>query len=211
MVMDLRKCVGCQTCTVACEVENFLPRKISWGRVEDYEEGEYPNVRRTFLPMPCMHCEEPACEKVCPTKATQRREDGIVTIDYDKCLGCRYCMVACPYEARSYLEVDEEKIRWPGSPLWKGEFRSEPQLLKKGVVSKCTFCIHRIDKAKETGKIPGKDPDVTPMCVNSCVGDARYFGDLDDPDSEVSKLACRKRAFRLHEEAGTTPSVYYLL
>jgi len=210
MVIDLKKCCGCQTCTVACEVENFLPRGRSWGRVEDYEEGEYPNVRRVFLPMPCMHCEEPACEKVCPTKATKRREDGIVIIDFDKCLGCKYCMVACPYESRSYLKVEEKKGRWPGSPLWKGEFRSKYQLLKKGTVSKCTFCAHRIDKAKELGKIPGRDPEVTPICVNTCVGDARCFGDLDDPDSEVSKLASSGRAFRLHEDAGTKPSVYYL-
>jgi phenylacetyl-CoA:acceptor oxidoreductase subunit 1 len=157
-----------------------------------------------------MHCEEPACEKVCPTKATQRREDGVVTVDYSKCLGCRYCMTACPYESRSYLEVREEEVRWPGSPLARGEFRSDHQLLEKGTVSKCTFCIHRIDKARE-GKIPGRDPEVTPMCVNSCVGEARYFGDLDDPNSEVSRLASSKRAFRLNEEAGTKPSVYYLL
>jgi phenylacetyl-CoA:acceptor oxidoreductase subunit 1 len=120
-------------------------------------------------------------------------------------------MLACPYQSRSYLEIEEEKIRWPGSPLWKGEFRTEPQLLKKGTVSKCTFCRHRIDKAKETGKIPGKDHEATPMCVNSCVGEARYFGDLDDPDSEVSKLVRSRRAFRLHEGAGTKPSVYYLM
>ncbi len=206
MVIDLNKCLGCLTCTVACEVENYL-QGISWGRVIDFEDGEYPNVRRTLLPMPCMHCEEPACVNVCPTEATIRREDGIVIIDYDKCIGCRLCMIACPYDSRVYVE----KVELPISlSLLKTEVRSKSQILKERIVSKCTFCVHKIDKAKETGKTPGKDPEVTPTCVNTCVGNARHFGDLDDPEGEVSKLVRSMRAFVLYEEAKTRPSVYYL-
>ncbi|MEW6069360.1 MAG: 4Fe-4S dicluster domain-containing protein [Candidatus Thermoplasmatota archaeon] len=207
MVIDLKKCIGCMTCTVACEVENFLPRGVSWGKVMDFEDGAYPNVERTFLQMPCMHCEEAACVKGCPTEAILKREDGVVVIDYEKCIGCRICVIACPYDSPSYME----EIRLP-SPLLrvKKEIRSKYQLLKEKTTSKCTFCAHRIDRAGELGKIPGKDPEVTPLCVNSCVGNARYFGDLDDPESEVSKLAKSARAFVLYEEANTRPSVYYL-
>lgn len=207
MVIDLTKCIGCMTCTVACEVENLLPYGISWGRVVDFENGEYPNVERVFLPMPCMQCGEPACTKVCPTGATSRRDDGIILIDYDRCVGCRLCMIACPYDSCVYTE----KIDLPTPlPLLKREVRSNYQILKAKAVSKCTFCVHRIDRAKETGKMPGKDPEVTPICVNTCVGHARYFGDLDDPESEVSKLMNSDRAFVLYEEAGSKPSVYYL-
>jgi phenylacetyl-CoA:acceptor oxidoreductase subunit 1 len=207
MVIDLKKCVGCMTCKVACEVENFLPHGISWGKVMDFEDGGYPNVERTFLPMPCMQCEEAACVEVCPTEATFKREDGIVVIDYEKCTGCRLCITACPYDSRSYM--DEINLPVPLHRA-KKELRSKYQLLKEETASKCTFCAHRIDKAKETGKIPGKDPEVTPLCVNTCVGNARYFGDLDDPESEVSKLAKSERAFVLYEDAKTRPSVYYL-
>jgi len=207
MVIDLTKCVGCMTCVVACQVENFLPPGMSWARVADFEVGEYPNVERVFLPMPCMQCEEPACMKVCPTEAIFRREDGIVITDYDKCTGCRLCMVACPYDSRVYVE--EENPPEPVRRLGK-EVRSKYQILKRDTVAKCTFCAHRIDRAKETGKVPGKDPEVTPLCVVTCIGNARYFGDLDDPESEVSKLVKSERAFVLYEEAKTRPSVYYL-
>ncbi|MBO3754412.1 MAG: 4Fe-4S dicluster domain-containing protein [Candidatus Brockarchaeota archaeon] len=206
MVIDLKKCIGCMTCTVACEVENLLPRGVVWGRVTDFECGNYPNVERVYLPMPCMHCEEPACMKACPTEAITRREDGIVLTDYEKCNGCRLCMIACPYDSRMYID----KINLP-EPLQRlrREVRSAHQILREKTVSKCTFCVHRIDKAKE-GKIPGKDPEATPLCVNTCVGNARYFGDLDDPESNVSKLAKSSRAFVIYEEAKTRPSVYYL-
>jgi phenylacetyl-CoA:acceptor oxidoreductase subunit 1 len=207
MVIDLGKCVGCMTCTVACECENFLPYGISWAKVADFEDGKYPHVKRTFLPTLCMHCEEAPCLKVCPTEATSRREDGIIITDYEKCIGCRLCIVACPYDSRSHVE----KLELPAPlSLMKKDVRSRYQLLKDQTASKCTFCAHRIDKAKETGKMPGKDPEVTPICVNTCVGNARYFGDLDDPESEVSKLSKSDRAFVLYEEAKTRPSVYYL-
>jgi phenylacetyl-CoA:acceptor oxidoreductase subunit 1 len=154
-----------------------------------------------------MHCEEAPCLKVCPTEATSRREDGIIITDYEKCIGCRLCVVACPYDSRSHVE----KLELPAPlSLMKKDVRSKHQLLKDQTASKCTFCAHRIDKAKETGKMPGKDPEVTPICVNTCVGNARYFGDLDDPESEVSKLSKSDRAFVLYEEAKTRPSVYYL-
>ncbi|MEM1515515.1 MAG: 4Fe-4S dicluster domain-containing protein [Candidatus Bathyarchaeia archaeon] len=206
MVIDLKKCVGCLSCVAACQIENFLPQDVVWGKVMDFENGEYPNVERVFLPMPCMQCEEPACMKACPTEAITRREDGIVITDYDKCIGCRLCIVACPYDSRIYIDKVElpEPLR-----LLKTDIRSKYQAIKDKTASKCTFCAHRIDKYKE-GKVPGKDPEATPLCVLTCVGNARYFGDLDDPENEVSKLIKNERAFRLLEEAGTRPSVYYL-
>lgn len=210
MVIDLRKCVGCQTCTVSCKIENFLPPDVKWGRVEDYEEGEYPDVTRRFLPMLCMHCEKPACKEVCPTGATYQRDDGIVVVNYDICIGCKYCMTACPYEARSYMEGWESKIKELRPRPIPKEAQSKYQQFVSGTVTKCTFCAHRIDKADGTNKEPGEDPKVTPTCVNTCTGNARYFGDLDNPNSKISQLAKSDRAFRLHEEIDTSPSVYYL-
>lgn len=208
MVIDLNKCVGCMACVAACQIENFLPLGVSWGRVVDFEDGKYPSVERVFLPMPCMHCEEAPCVKVCPTEATFRREDGVVLIDYDKCIGCRLCMIACPYDSRIYFEKVDLPLFF--SRL-KRDPRSKYQKIKEKVVAKCTFCVHRIDKRGD-GKVPGRDPEVTPICVNVCNGHARYFGDLDDPESEASKILMkeRKRVFVLYEKANTKPSVYYL-
>lgn len=211
MVIDLRKCVGCQACTVACKVENFVPKGIFWNKVYDYEVGEYPAVTRVFLPVPCMHCKKPACKDVCPTGATTQRKDGIVFIDYDKCIGCRYCEIACPYQARALYQ--KEALYYEESTVYE-EFpfglRSPQQRHKIGADSKCTFCMHRIDRGSKEGLKVGVDPEATPMCVNACPAKARYFGDLDDPDSEVSRLIRQRAGIRLLEELGTDPSVYYL-
>ncbi|MDP2916953.1 MAG: 4Fe-4S dicluster domain-containing protein [Dehalococcoidia bacterium] len=210
MVINLKKCVGCHTCTVACKVDNFVPPGIFWNDVYDYEVGEYPNVTRSFLPVPCQHCKSPACKDVCPTGATVQREDGIVYVDYDKCLGCGYCEVACPYRAR---RIYREKTYYFGQPTpyeqFPAELRAPYQRHKVGTASKCTFCMAKVDKATDRSEI-GVKPDATPTCVNSCIAKARYFGDLDDPQSEVSRLIRERKGFRLLEELGTDPSVYYL-
>jgi phenylacetyl-CoA:acceptor oxidoreductase 27-kDa subunit len=183
MVADLRRCVGCQTCTAACKQKNATPPGVQWRRVLDLEIGEYPSVKRAFVPVGCMHCDDPPCLDVCPSTATRKRADGIVTIDESLCIGCAYCAVACPYEAR-----------------YKAN----------GVATKCTFCVERIDAGTAKGLTPGVDPEATPACVNSCIAGALHFGDVEDPASNVSQLLAEHQHFRLNEAVGTGPRFYYL-
>ena len=206
MAIDLRRCVGCQTCTAACKNANATPPGVQWRRVLDIESGEFPDVRRSFVPVACMHCDEPPCEEVCPTTATKKRADGLVTIDYDTCIGCANCVMACPYEARSI--VHEAKFAYGDTPMASEAVRFDPARIS--VSMKCTFCVDRIDEAARTGQVPGRDPDVTPACVNSCISGAMSFGDLDDPTSNVSRLLAETQSFRMHEELGTGPGVYYI-
>jgi Fe-S-cluster-containing dehydrogenase component len=195
MVIDLRKCIGCQACTVACKAENLTPDGVHWNRVLKTEVGKYPSVRRQFLPLPCMHCENPPCVSVCPTGASYKRPDGIVMIDYDRCVGCKYCIAACPYGVRTYVE--EVRSYFPNAGLSEIEqYRAGEH--KAGVVEKCTFCVHRIDNGQE------------PACVQTCPPHARYFGDLEDPESEVSIIIRTTEAVQLISELGTNPSVYYV-
>ena len=212
MAIDLVKCAGCQTCAVACKVENMLPPGICWGKVNDYEVGEYPDVRRKFLPLLCMHCKVAPCKEVCPTGATIQRNDGIVYIDQDKCVGCGYCIVACPYDARTvykkeafYYEVPTINEQFPF------DLRNSTQRHQVGVASKCTFCMEKIDGAVGKGLRIGVDHEATPTCVNSCIAKARYFGDLNDPYSEISIVVRERRSFGLFDELGTEPSVCYLV
>ena len=206
MAIDLRRCVGCQTCTAACKTANATPPGVQWRRVLDVESGEFPDVHRSFLPVACMHCANPPCEDVCPTSATKKRNDGLVTIDYDICIGCANCIMACPYEARSI--VHESRYAYGSKPIASEAARFDPDRL--GVATKCTFCKDRIDLAERTGQVPGRDPEVTPACVNSCISGAMYFGDINDKTSDVSQLLAQTQHFRLHEELGTNPSVYYV-
>lgn len=219
MVIDLNRCVGCHSCTVACKEENFLPPGIFWNRVFDLETGTFPAVRRTFLPRPCMHCEQAPCVDACPTRATAKREDGIVSIDYERCIGCRYCMIACPYDSRFYHE--KERLYFPGhSPTQYERFgwRANPigvQVHQVKVVEKCTFCLHRLEKAQQKAEEEGRaltDDDVwqLPACAQTCPTRARTFGDLNDPTSRISKLIRDRHGFQLKLELNTNPSVYYL-
>ncbi len=205
MVADLRRCVGCQTCTAACKVVNATPPGVQWRRVLDMEFGEYPEVRRAFVPVGCQHCEDPPCMHVCPTKATKQRADGIVTIDYDLCIGCAYCAVACPYQAR--YKSNRADFAYGEPNACEAQRHDEAQL---AVATKCTFCADRIDAGIENGLQPGVDPAATPACVNSCITNTLSFGDLDDPDSNVSRLLAANQHFRMHEEVGTGPGFFYL-
>ncbi len=220
MVIDLDKCFACQSCTAACRMENNTPiagpdqaalgRAILWNEVLPFIEGEYPLVAQTILPRPCMHCENPPCTFVCPVKATYKNDEGIVVVDYTRCIGCRFCTVACPYQVRYFNWYPPE---WPESLQAHLNPEPEVQPRPKGVVEKCTFCIQRLRKAREKAAAEGRTfqaTDYQPACVQTCTGHARYFGDLDDPNSLVSKLAHSPRAFRLLEELGTEPKVYYL-
>ena len=206
MVADLERCVGCQTCTAACRHANATSPAVQWRKVLDFESGTYPNVSRTFVPTGCQHCADPPCMHVCPSTATRRRGDGIVTIDYDICIGCAYCDVACPYQAR--FKVDGHRFAYGGTPLRNEIAREDPHRI--GVAQKCTFCSDRIDFGLANGLTPGVDAAATPVCVNSCIADALHFGDIDDPNSNVSRLLREQRHFRMHEELGTEPGFYYL-
>ena len=206
MVVDLNRCVGCQTCTIACKHHNDTPPGVQWRRVLDVEQGEYPNVERVFLVTGCQHCANPPCVPVCPTGATRQRADGLVTMDYDTCIGCGYCAVACPYQART---IAHERAWYFGTPS-----RQEAQVFHEervGVATKCTFCVDKIDAAAQTpGVVPGRDLEATPACAASCIAQALHFGDLADPDSNVSRLAAENAHFRMHEELGTDPQIRYL-
>jgi molybdopterin-containing oxidoreductase family iron-sulfur binding subunit len=196
MVIDLKKCVGCNACSVACRQEHGTPPGILYTRVLNLEVGTYPNTRFEFQPLLCMHCDNPPCEEVCPTGATHKLENGIVMVDTDKCIGCRYCMTACPYNAR-FFNYSAPKEYFPGKGKTAYEAAKSGQHVK-GTVEKCTFCAERVEAGLE------------PACVVSCTAKARYFGDLDDPNSEVSKLIAEFGGQPLHAELGTKPSVYYL-
>jgi len=209
MVVDTRKCVGCHACTVSCIAENKLPPGVVYRPVVDQEIGTYPNVTRRFLPRPCLQCDEPPCVPVCPVGATYSRRDGIVAIDYDKCIGCRYCITACPYGARTfdagrtYTEGTPEQQPYELLPAYEyGEERAREQDGDKspvGNVRKCHFCLHRL----EEGQLPA--------CVTTCIGMANYFGDLNDPESLVSEMASKPNGVVLKEELGTKPKVTYLV
>ena len=206
LVADLDRCVGCQTCTAACKQTNETSPGVQWRKVIDFEVGDFPDVRRTFVPVGCMHCSEPPCMEVCPTKATSVREDGLVSIDYDLCIGCAYCVVACPYQAR-YKVMDKSQAYKKGR-MRHEKVQEHPERI--GVSQKCTFCVDRIDDGLALGLIPGIDHEASPVCVNSCIADALHFGDIEDGNSNVSKLLEQHKYFRMHEELGTEPNIYYL-
>jgi Fe-S-cluster-containing dehydrogenase component len=219
MVIDTRKCVGCHACTIACVAENNLPPGVVYRPVVTEEFGEFPNVQMRYTPRPCMQCDEPPCVPVCPVNATWKRPDGIVTIDYDKCIGCRYCITACPYGARtadfgeSYVaEVAEgsqemetvvfgSQAPWMEQPsheygkAWERKEHQSPE----GNARKCHFCLHRL----EVGQLP--------KCATSCIGRATYFGDANDPDSLVTELITKNQVQTLLPEKGTKPRVYYIV
>lgn len=209
MVINLRKCLGCKTCTIACNTENSVLTTRPWHLVLDTIEGKYPELKRTFLPRPCMHCQEPPCVDVCPTGASyENKELGIVLVNQSKCIGCRSCITACPYEARVFNWKKPEKMLTENSAV---------PVRKKGVVEKCTFCIHKIEDAHKKGlqvgtttRIRDNQEVVSPACVRECVGNARYFGDLNDPNSEVNELLEKNKYKLLAKEAGTEPKVYYI-
>ena len=205
MVADLRRCVGCQTCTAACRQANGTPPGVQWRRVIDAEVGEFPDVHRAFIPVGCQHCDDPPCMDVCPTTATRQRPDGIVTIDYDVCIGCGYCAVACPYQAR--FKSSRPTYAY-GTATANETTRFDDRTV--AVATKCTFCVDRIDAGLAAGLRPGIDPEATPACVNACITATLQFGDLDDPGSNVAQAIATHRHFRMHEDLGTGPGFYYL-
>jgi Fe-S-cluster-containing dehydrogenase component len=210
MVIEQKKCIGCNACVLACKAEHFLPPGIFWNRVLISETGQYPTVKKLIYAIRCNQCQEPKCAEACPTGATRQREDGIVFIDENQCVGCCYCMIACPYQARSFYE-DGDKEYFPGQGLT--EYEKIGKLLyphQEGVVQKCNFCMERIDAGLAQGLKPGIDREATPACVISCPTKAMHFGDLDDPYSEIVRLINEKNGKPFHAEYGTEPSTYYI-
>ena len=209
--LDLSRCIGCRRCVYACVEENNQSRdpQIQWIRVLSmdkekgvdfthadpyYQPAEVPEEGHFYVPVACQQCENPPCVKVCPTGATWKEKDGIVVIDYDWCIGCRYCMAACPYGARHF--------NWAEPTIPKGSLNPNTHYLgnrprPKGVVEKCTFCIQRTRKGRY------------PACVEVCPVGARKFGNLLDPDGEIRYIIEHKRVFLLKEELGTAPKFFY--
>ncbi|MBU4556667.1 MAG: 4Fe-4S dicluster domain-containing protein [Actinobacteria bacterium] len=205
MVIDVKACIGCRRCVYACVEENNIGRNSGFtyiqvlemepGKVDiehtnvNYEQGGRPD--KWYMPVQCMHCAKPTCVYGCPVIATWKEPDGIVVIDYDKCIACRNCLVTCPYDARHFNwvepEVPEDEVN-PKVPLEE----------KSGVVEKCTFCIQRTRNGQTTA------------CTEACPVGARTFGDLNDPESEVSILLKTRRVWRLKEEYGNEPMIWYV-
>ena len=211
MVIDLDRCTGCQACVMACKAENNVPavgareasrgRTISWMQVLTEETEE----RLRFLPRPCLQCDDPPCTKVCPVYATYRNPEGIIAQIYARCIGCRFCMAACPYNAK-YFNWYRYQKEAPGQ-------NPDVSVRSKGVVEKCTFCHHRLQKARERAGVEKRElgpGEYVTACAEACPARAIVFGDLSDPRSEVARLARSPRAFRLLEELGTKPKVVYL-
>jgi len=220
MVIDTRKCVGCDACTISCVAENKLPPGVVYRPVVKEEFGEFPNVQLRFTPRPCMQCENPPCVPVCPVNATWKRPDGITTIDYDKCIGCRYCIAACPYGARTAdrgqfwtADMAEGADAIPDQPIFgrTATYEAQPSheyakhwdrsnhRSPSGNARKCHFCLHRLEKAQ------------LPSCVTSCIGRATYFGDLNDPDGLCTELIQQNQVQTLLPHLGTKPRVFYIV
>ena len=221
MVIDLDRCTGCRACMEACKVENNTPEASFWMYVLRFEEGEFPDTQIGFMPRPCMHCDNAPCVKVCPVGARFDRDDGLVATDWDRCIGCRYCEVACPYGVNFFNWKDPDKnyyLDWDdpdlesitdgakvpyANPELEQRYGTQQRRIaggghSRGVVEKCTFCVQRVERG------------LKPACVDECPAFAMQFGDLDDSDSDVSKALSRNQSTRLLEELGTEPKVHYV-
>lgn len=200
MAIDISACAGCHACTIACKSNNNLPNGVVYHRVRtdggtyvDTASGTYPkDLHKKHYPIGCQHCSNPACVAECPTGASYQREDGIVAIKQDECIGCGTCITACPYDVRTLIEEEPEYV--VDFPL--GDWDAPTH--KAGTVEKCTFCVNRLERGE------------VPACMELCPGRVRHWGDLDDPESDISKFLEGKKYERLLEDAGTEPNVYYV-
>ncbi len=183
MLIDLRRCKGCDTCSVSCKAEFNVKLGGFRSWVNKAETGTYPNVKRHFLPSLCNHCARPTCVSACPAEAIYVREDGVVVIDKDVCVGAQLCIEACPYGAIYFNENDD---------------KSNSKSRTFETADKCDLCVHRIDQG------------LVPSCVNSCPENARIFGDINDPDSEISQLIAKNKVDTLLSATGNDPHVFYI-
>jgi molybdopterin-containing oxidoreductase family iron-sulfur binding subunit len=198
MVIDLNRCVdGCTDCVDACRTENNVPEfgdesiDCHWIRKAEIQ-GHFPNAAARSLPLLCNHCDDAPCVHVCPVGASFRRKDGIVLVDAHICIGCRYCMIACPYNARAFVFKKHEPVASnPDVPV-----------RDKGIPGSCTFCVHRLDRLERTD----------PACVEACAkrDRAMVFGDLNDPESEVAKLVASGKTRAIRSDLGLNNKVHYI-
>lgn len=199
MLIDLKRCIGCDACTIACKQEQGTPPDVMFARVLTREYGTFPTVKKFFLPILCNHCEEPACVTACPNEAIKKRLDGIVYVDEEKCSGAKCCVSACPYGAIFY--PSEGNLFYFGTPTDLEKYHSSKRV-KFPVAMKCNFCTKRVDQGLE------------PACVITCPSGARIFGDIDDPNSKLNmylrERTPREEPTKLMPNAETKPSVMYL-
>ena len=217
-VIDMERCMGCRACIAACHVENHITPDAPWNVMIEHEVGQYPYARTVFATMNCMHCEDAPCLRACDAigvHAISRNELGVVLVDYDKCIGCQYCSAVCPYGVPQYNKSTKSLYPEGETPYENisAADRHPTHRKKANVVEKCTFCWHKLEKAVTDGKTDriGQDPQYTPSCDLVCPVNARLFGDIDDPNSGVSKYIGEKKAGQLKKEYGTRPQVYYVL
>jgi Fe-S-cluster-containing dehydrogenase component len=220
MVVNLDACNGCNACVVACHAENNVPivtekevtrgRAMHWIRIERYWEGEWPDIRARYIPVMCQQCDRAPCEPVCPVYATLHSERENLNLQvYNRCVGTRYCQNNDPYKVRFFNFFD---------PVFEGllkeQLNPDVTVRSAGVMEKCTFCVQRIRRGEEQALVEGrdlKDGDVVPACVQSCPTSALVFGDLNDPNAQATQMVrTNQRKFKLLEELGTEPQVYYL-
>ena len=218
MAIDLDRCTGCEACVLACASENNVPtagedqaamgRTKHWIRIDRYYEGEFPDIKVKYRPVMCQQCDEAPCEPVCPVNATYQNAEGLNVQIYNRCIGTRYCANNCPYTVRFFNWFAPE---W-AAPL-NLQLNPDVSVRPAGVMEKCTFCAHKIKRAKLDADGDGRelaDGDVQPACVQSCPAEAMVFGDMSDPDSKVAKQLGSGRSGQLLESLGTKPRVFYL-
>ncbi|MFC1671146.1 4Fe-4S dicluster domain-containing protein [Spirochaetota bacterium] len=194
MVIDLKKCIGCTACVVACKSEHNSPTGVFNTTILEKEMGIYPNSTRIFLPVMCNHCEKPTCVDVCPTGASYQRDDGVVLVDYDKCTGCSACIEHCPYQVRSNVK-DNRRLFFDGKTAFE---RPVHDKIPNNVAAKCDLCYHKIDQGEE------------PACAAICMTEARIFGDLDDKDSKICRQIELHEGWTMLPDEETEPKVYYI-
>ena len=218
MVVDVDKCIGCNACVIACQVENNVPlntqdrvergRSMSWIRVERYWEGDFPDTKARFIPIMCQHCENAPCEPVCPVFATYHNSEGLNIQVYNRCVGTRYCANGCPYIVRFFNYWEPV---WPES--LRNHLNPDVTIRSRGIMEKCSFCVHRIRRETRDARSEGRellDGEVQTACSSACPTSALNFGNFNDPNSKVSKMKDDQRHYTLLDQFGTDPNVIYL-
>jgi molybdopterin-containing oxidoreductase family iron-sulfur binding subunit len=228
LAIDLSKCIGCSACAIACQAENNIPvigkeevrrrRIMHWIRIDRYYTGEGANPDVVYQPLMCQHCDNAPCENVCPVAATTHSTEGLNQMSYNRCIGTRYCINNCPYKVRRFnwfRYTDNEKFDQGNLDTEMGRLVLNPDVTvrERGVVEKCSFCVQRIQEVKLDAKNEGRpvrDGEVTPACVQACPAKALVFGDLNDPESQITRMFRDERNYHLLEQLHTLPNVGYL-